>query len=332
MTGTTTRTLLRLAALAVLAGLAAALTFGYLGRLHMAFDSFSHFRIHIAAMLALGAPLLFLLRFRLEAAFALVLAAAVTIQTTGLSLAPPLAAQGERDDAVYRLLHINLRFDNRTPEAALSLIGSVRPDVVTLNEVSEPWAQALARIEAAYPYRIICETYSYTGSSAVLSRRPFAEGFTPRCGDRGSLAHARVDFGGRALDVAALHLGWPWPFEQPWQLPNLEPLLAHLGDSAIIGADLNSVPWSHSARRVAHAAGARLLRGIGPTWLDRRMPGWLRPLAGLPLDNVLVKGGVLPVGLRTLDSVGSDHLPVLLEFVLLPQERPAEVLKAALSE
>ena len=35
---------------------------------------------------------------------------------------------------MYRLLQFNLRFDNRTPEKLLSLIGRTKPDVITLQE------------------------------------------------------------------------------------------------------------------------------------------------------------------------------------------------------
>ena len=64
---------LRLAALAVVAGLGAALTFGYLGRLHFAFDSFAHLRLHFAALLLLLVPALAALRLRAAALFALAL-------------------------------------------------------------------------------------------------------------------------------------------------------------------------------------------------------------------------------------------------------------------
>lgn len=330
---TTTR--LRLAAVGSLLLLAAALAFGYLGWLHPAFDSFSHFRIHLAALALLVVPLLLLARFWPEAIFALALGATAIIQTVGMAPAPgfPVASASTAEpggtQARYRLLHANLRFDNPRPEATLSLIGQLRPDVVTLNEVSAHWRERLASLEAAYPYRMICERRGHIGGVVILSRRPFAHGTTPSCGDRGSFAHAVVDFGGRSVEIAALHLGWPWPFEQPWQVPRVEPLLAGLGDTAIIAGDLNAAPWSRTARSVEAAAGARLLRGIGPTWLDRRLPAWMRPLAGLPLDNVMVKGAVVPLSVATTAEGGSDHLPVLVEFSVLPQEKPATMLHVA---
>lgn len=318
--------LVRLALLAALLGLAGALTFGYLGWLHPAFDSFSHLRLHIAAALALFALPLALLRFWPEAGFALALAATAIVQTTGFpfSRAPAAAqapTQAAGDGAVYRLLHMNLRYDNATPEAALSLIGQLRPDVLTLNEVSRPWRERLEPLDAAYPYRLICPAPSHVGGVAILSRRPFSDGFEPYCADRGAFGHVKLDMGGRALEVATLHMGWPWPFEQQWRLPLLTPVLAKIGDTAILAGDLNSVPWSRSARRVAEDAGAELLRGIGPTWLDRRLPAALRPLVGFPIDNVMVKGAVAPLDIGSrLEPNGSDHLPVLLEFTL-PQRK-----------
>lgn len=334
----TVRTLLRLAALAALTAIAAAIAFGYLGRLHMAFDAFSHFRIHLGAALAAMALPMLALRFRREALLALLLGTAAVVQTAGLPLPPrgswnsAAVAEGASESAVYRLLHMNLRYDNPTPEAALSLIGRVAPDVVTLNEVSAMWVDRLALLEAAYPHRLICPPPSRIGGVAILSRRPFAAGFEPLCGDRGAFARARLDIGGREVEIATLHLGWPWPYAQPWQLPRLEPLLGEIADTAVIATDLNAVPWSFAARRVADAAHARILRGIGPTWLHERLPGWLRPWIGLPIDNILVKGGVLPVGLGSTDPTGSDHLPVVLEFVLLPQQQPPQVLHAGLGE
>ena len=321
---------MRLAALIVVAGLGAALTFGYLGRLHPALDSFSHLRLHLSGLLLLLVPVLAALNLRREAAFALALGLAAPIQTLAVFAGTGgTAAQDGAGAATYRLLHLNLRYDNPTPEAVLSLIGQARPDVVTLTEVSDLWIGKLALIEAAYPYRLICPKPTFIGGVAILSRRPFS-GLAPRCGNRGAFAHAGIDFGGELVEIATLHMGWPWPFEQPWQTARLEPLLARVGGRAIVTGDWNAVPWSHSARRLAAAAHARILYGIGPSWLDRRLPRALVRWVGLPIDNVMTKGGVVPGRPGTLGHVGSDHLPVLLEFSLRRRDRPVETLKAKL--
>lgn len=322
---------LRLFVLAAVIGLAGGLTFGYLGRLHPAFDAFAHFRLHIAAALAVMTPLLILMRLWPEAMFALVLSVASTVQTVGL----PFANEGLVSDArgaTYRLLHLNLRYDNETPEAVLSLIGQLRPDVITLVEVSNAWRQKLSLLETSYPHHIICPPPSPIGGVAILSRRPFSEGTEPLCGDRGAFAHARLDIGGRTVEVATVHLGWPWPFEQPWQLPRIEAMLERVGENAIIAGDFNAVPWSLAARRIATAADARLLRGIGPTWLPGGLPDRLKPWIGLPIDNVLIKGTIVAGHAATAGPVGSDHLPVVVEFTLPVPERPVDVLQAGLNE
>lgn len=317
----------RFVMLTMLLGAALVLVFGYLGWAHAAFDSFSHFRIHAALLVVALAPLLLALRLWPEAIFALALGLTAVLHTTGLPAggraaflnAPATGAQAQAG-AIYRLLHLNLRYDNAVPNEVLSLIGRVKPDVVTLNEVSAMWVERLAVLEAAYPHRLICPPPAPTGGVAILSRRPFAAGFEPYCGDRGAFGHAGLDLGGQTVEVVTLHLDWPWPFGQRQQLLQIEPLLDATGATVIIAGDFNAAPWSQTARLVEAASGGQLLRGIGPTWLDRRMPAMLRSWIGLPLDNVLVKGGLLPVSYGTLDNAGSDHLPVLVEFkMLIPQ-------------
>lgn len=326
--------LLRLAALGAVLAAAGAITFGYLGWLHWAFDSFSHFRIHFAIGLVALVPALLLLRFLPEAIFAGLLGIATVIQTTGLPIeagARPAQAVG-RIPATYSLLQLNLRYDNPERERVLSLIGELRPDIVTLNEVSAAWVGKLELLKAAYPHQLVCPPPAFTGGSAILSRRPFVSDFPPRCADRGSYGHARIDIAGTRVDIGALHLGWPWPFEQPWQVPNMEPALSELGETAILAGDFNAAPWSRTARTVSRASGARILRGLGPTWLDYALPDSLRGVIGLPIDQVLVKGGVIPISLTALDNVGSDHLPVLFDFTLLPEEGAPTVQQAALRE
>ena len=54
-----------------------------------------------------------------------------------------------------------------------------------------------------------------------------------------------------------------------------QPLLAEIGSTAIVAGDLNAVPWSQTAQRVERASGTEILRGVGPTYLDRRFPAWM---------------------------------------------------------
>lgn len=306
---------------------AAAIGLGFLGRFHPAFDSLSHFRLHLAAFLAIGATGLISTGFRREAFAGLALATAAFFVTPGTWLdtvagnqAKASATPDER--ATYRLLHLNARFDNPDPGRFLSLIARLRPDVVTVNEVSGMWRQRLETLASAYPHRIVCDARGLVGGVAILSRRPFAEGSSPECVDGGTLAVASVDFAGQPVSVAALHLYWPWPFEQPAQIDRIAPSLYGLSDAAILTGDFNAARWSQTVRTIAAASRMEDAGPVGPSWLPRVLPDVLRRSVGLGIDHVLAGTGVVVTSVERLDDVGSDHLPVMTEFWVPTQPKP----------
>ncbi|MCF6099803.1 AP endonuclease [Mesorhizobium muleiense] len=317
-----------------------ALVAGFFGTLHPAFDSFAHFRVHLAVLMALCALPLLATSFRLQAATGLLFAVAAFATTSNALSVPrlwPVQAAYEveagdqpvypgdqavhpGDKAVYRLLQMNLRFNNATPEKVLSLIGRTQPDVITLDEVSDMWKTKLGLLASAYPHRILCPYPNGVFGVALLSRRPFAAGTQPRCDGRGAMAIATVDFGGTDVDVAAMHLTWPWPRNQSWQIGGLSGEFASLGETSIMACDCNAVPWSAAVRRVAGLGKLTVSPSPGPTWLPIKLPEFLR-FAGLPIDLVFSKGAVLIHSVSRLDNAGSDHLPLMVEFSLRPEQK-----------
>ncbi|WP_100213173.1 endonuclease/exonuclease/phosphatase family protein [Nitratireductor aquibiodomus] len=308
---------------------------GFWGRLHPALDSMAHFRIHLAVLIALlAAPLLFVKGWRQIGAAGTVLGIATlsaTLLPVQASTGSARAGETDAPAARYRLLQLNLRYDNATPKQVFSLIGRTKPDIVTLNEVSRMWVEELKFLEAAYPYRVICPPPARIGGVAILSRRPFADPSAFACYDRGSMAVATVRLGADAVEIGTLHLGWPWPFEQHRQVGRVAPVLERLPDTAILAGDLNATPWSVTAHRVAAAGRLDLLPGVGPTWMKPIVPESLRRLVGLPIDNLFTKGRIVPFSVERLEDVGSDHLPVLLEFGIMPGNEPAEVIEVKLA-
>lgn len=298
----------------------APLAAGFFNALHPAFDSLTHFRFHLAALLAAVGMALLAVRLWLNGAASIVFAAAaawVTYVPAGFVSLSVEDAQAAAGRPTYRLLQLNLLYRNQTPEAVLSLIARLRPDVVTLQEVSPMWSEKLALIESAYPYRVVCPAPFF--SAAILSRRPFSDARPPSCHVRGALAIAGVDFAGQTVDIASLHLKWPWPARQAEQIGQMAGPLNTIGETAILGGDFNATPWSVTVRRVFTLSGMTRMERVGPTWLQRHLPSALTPL-GLPIDQIMSKGAVTVKTARRLDPVGSDHLPVLLEFSLQPPE------------
>jgi endonuclease/exonuclease/phosphatase (EEP) superfamily protein YafD len=311
---------LSLTAFAIALVLSLPLVAGFFASAHPALDSLAHFRVHLAVVMILFATLALggsMWRQGLMA-IAFGLAAIGTAIGIPAGLGQVHATFHPKDDAAptYRLLQMNLRFDNAEPGKVLSMIGRTRPDIITLDEVSQMWAQKLDLLSSAYPHRIVC-TMENAGGVAILSLRPFGKDQPARCLDGGVFAVADIDLGGRLVQVGALHLHWPWPFDQSAQIDRLAAPLGKMAGTAILAGDLNATPWSASARRVAEAGAFHRVKVPGPTWLYRRLPEALR-FAGLPIDHIFAKGDVMVHSARTLEAAGSDHLPLLMEFSLKP--------------
>ncbi|PYE88430.1 endonuclease/exonuclease/phosphatase family protein [Phyllobacterium leguminum] len=296
------------------------LVLGFLGRLHPALDSFAHFRAHIAVIMALLALPLFFTALWREAAMVLVLSVTAFATTLGVTqgfLSGASAARAaEKGEALYSLLQLNLRYNNREPAEVLRLIGRERPDIITLEEASPQWEPTLKLLEAGYPYRQYCRNGTNAWSVGILSRRPFAEDGQSGCVGDGSMAFARFDLGGAPVTVVALHLGWPWPFDQPQDIALIFPHLAQMEGPLLIAGDFNAVPWSNAVRRIETASGTHRASGIGPTYAPFALPAGLRPYIGLPIDQILTSPAVRIAKIATLRAVGSDHLPVRLDFAI----------------
>lgn len=303
-----------------LLGLSAVVALGFLGFLHPAFDTLGQLRLHASVglfFLALGwralgcsnAPAIL---------FALVAFAGAAGSASGLPGvgARDVALTGEK---ARKLLQFNLRFDNSDHAGVLAMIEATDADILSLAEYSELWREPLERLSARWPFRFHCGESGHVGGSAIFSKFPFAPG-REFCGDYASLALKDVEIDGRRIAVGSAHLRWPWPASGPRQVGRLSGELRNLPADALIAGDFNAATWSHTLQRFADAGKLETVAGIGPTWLHGMLPASLARHVGFPIDNVLAKGAVRIVSARTLAPAGSDHLPVLVEFVVRDSE------------
>ncbi len=298
--------------------LSAPLILGFFGAVHPAFDSFGHFRMHLAVVMAMTAVPLLFTALRREGLMAIVFAVGALASSAhamgfGLPVTTSKAAAGET--ATFKLLQFNMLFKNKRPEELVRLIAREHPDIITLQEVSRPFVPWLERLTGTYPYQKVCPPDGRIGGVAILSRRPWAQGSGQGCFEKGFAAVAQIDFGGRAVDVASLHLFWPWPHRQPEQVERLKGMMRALGDTAIVAGDFNAAPWSNTLNMLSLEAGATV-HSPGPSWLTPALPAWLRPYVGLPIDHVLSKGLAHVERPQVAGDAGSDHLPVIFRFEL----------------
>ena len=93
------------------------------------------------------------------------------------------------------------------------------------------------------------------------------------------------------------------------------------------GSLAHTGPIGWTVADVARAGGFDLMPSPGPTWISRRLPMSLLPL-GLPIDQVFAKGDVRVHAVTRAEPVGSDHLPLLVDFsVASPARSPADELE-----
>lgn len=208
----------------------------------------------------------------------------------------------------YTLYQKNLLWNAASPELMLADIRSASPDIVTLQEVSGANQPILDGLVESHPHRLFCQTLG-NGGIAILSRFPF-EPSTLSCTSGNGMILARVVLpGARLIWVAAIHLNWPYPFDQARQLPRIVESLGMLEGEIVIGGDFNMVPWGSAVRQITQAARGERVGGYGTTY-----PGF-GALAPLAIDHVIVPRGARGwVDVRP--RLGSDHMGLLLSFSL----------------
>ncbi|WP_168990456.1 endonuclease/exonuclease/phosphatase family protein [Aureimonas flava] len=302
---------------ALVALLVVALALGFLGRWSQPLDALSHFRAHLALLLLLLSALSLLVGQWAGGAIGAVAACAALA-----SVAPyviPMRGAAEDGTPTYTLLQMNLLWNAGDRTEALRRIAELRPDIITLQELTAEWRATLEPLRATYPYQAVClEADGFHGDSAILSRRPFVEGSKPLCDVGDSLAAARVDLNGVVVTIASHHQLWPWPRGQWRRLDSARDTLAALPAPLLLTGDFNAVGWSAFLGAYAEATGTRVVRGIGPTWILEGVPTEIARVAGLGIDNLLASPAITIRSVERPAATASDHLPVLVRFSVAP--------------
>ena len=288
-------------------GLIAALVLGFLGYIHPAFDTIANFRAHLSIALLVLCLIWIFNRGRL-----LVLMSA-TVALIGVYFSTGFLPVISSNSGKYSLLNLNLYFANKTPQKVFELVKRYNPDILAFTEYSQNWQQRLKSLESQYPHTYHCAEWSAIGGSVIYSRWPMSQD-KEFCSYYAPLGLKEILIEGKAITIGVVHLRWPWPASGPRQVDHLKPVLKNLAPNALVVGDFNATTWTWLVRRFASYGNLKIITTIGPTWMYRLLPISLAKYIGLPIDNVMVKGNIIVDSARTLGAVGSDHLPILVEF------------------
>jgi endonuclease/exonuclease/phosphatase (EEP) superfamily protein YafD len=258
-----------------------------------------------------GAPLLAALALLIAAVNALV-AAPLLFSRRSLKTA---AATGQ--GPTIRLASINVFYRNRQYQRVIDFIARERPDAVVLVEINHAWEEALGGVDKEYAYRYTARGKRGQGIM-LLSRWPLlAADMLPGYSEVQSALAATLQIHGRSVQLLGIHATWPMGRRRSG-LRNQQ--LRFLGEFAraqpeplIIVGDLNVSPFSphfHAFLAAGDLKSAAHGYGWQPTW-----PTFM-PLAGIQIDHALTNAAIAVTRFRRGTSVGSDHLPIIIEFIL----------------
>ena len=300
---------------------------GFFGAWHWLLDLFSHFRVqYVWVLLVIGTWFL----FQRKRSWALTCLAMTAVNVSLLvpfcprKPSPPEAVSAGLSLPLRALL-INVNFHRGDPQKVLACIQAYTPDVVVLEEVGNRWFNAVQPILAdIYPHHIT-ELRDDPFGIGLWSKFPFATTTVFYSGDFDvpSIV-AGIDTPYGRCVVLATHplppIGRIYSQNRNAQFAELARHARDAQHPLMLIGDLNATPWCAAFRNLLRESGLRNAsqgRGIFPSW-----PVPFPPLLRIPIDHVLHSPDIEILSRRTGPRVGSDHLPVVVDFKL--PHTPAE--------
>ena len=244
-----------------------------------------------------------------------------------------------------RVLSLNVQAPNDDPSYLLPVIRERQPDVLVLQEVTAPYAEALTQaVGDTYPYTFVAGTDTEHEGAGTWSRLPLSDGESFRLGQWGNEHHrVRILTPQGPVWLYNVHLPNPtdpentdaqrrlaatiWAFDprrRDAEVAALAERLVHIEQPFIVAGDLNLTAGSLAYRRLPPTwrdAFAEVGRGFGYTYPapehlhDDDPPRWfLRRFSLLRIDYVLVSPSLRPVHAWTEEVIDTDHMAVLADI------------------
>jgi endonuclease/exonuclease/phosphatase (EEP) superfamily protein YafD len=287
---------------------------GFFSRWAWHFELASHFRVQYFLALLLCCLAALALRRWKTAAFLFLAAALNFFPLVPYLVRVPRVATEE--GTTQRVLLINVHTANRQHSCVIDFVRSEDPDLLVLQEVDQRWVNALAPLQADYPHTIIQPRDDNFGI-ALFSKYAIPWHIIHYFGGVGVPAiEAHVDTPTGRLRLIALHTIPPGSRihtdMRNRQLLDAAKEAADESLPTLLLGDLNTSPWSWVYPEALAASGledSMKGRGIQVTW--PHSPYVMR----IPLDHAWHDPATVIVDRRIGPACGSDHLPVIVDFI-----------------
>ncbi len=303
-------------------GLGLATLAGFLGRRWWRFEQFCHFRLQYAVLLTLLGLIFLAAGETAGALFSKLLA------LLNLAFILPVYVPRNREKrmqcvakprtaSVFRMLHANVLGENDHYQRLIDLVRDESPDIITLAEPHGAWMSALLpAFSPAYPHHRY-EAFEDNYGIAVFSRLPFTRAETHGFGPaRLPTLVISVELAGQPLTLIATHPPPPKSaletIQRDRQMQEIAQFAAAQPGPLLLAGDLNMSSWSYAFGDLLRHSRLRDSRqgiGLQPSWPAQR-PWFL-----IPLDHILHTPDIVIHRRRIGPDIGSDHLPVLVDFM-----------------
>jgi endonuclease/exonuclease/phosphatase (EEP) superfamily protein YafD len=210
--------------------------------------------------------------------------------------------------------NVGVKGDLRVKEIE-SFFAETDANVMVLEEVGSKHEKLLRHLRRAYPHQV------GKGGLVILSKHPVLDwGWLDRSHQRCRLSPigkwARVDVGGRNVDIVGVHMRRPtYPSLHKSGFDKLRRFLTKTTEPVIVAGDFNAAPWTQQLHGTLAETGLKRLNTVTPTWPAQWRDLPLLPV--LPIDNILVSNNLSKIDLWVGPRLGSDHLPVIADIAFV---------------
>lgn len=237
----------------------------------------------------------------------------------------------------YRVISTNLNVANSNAAATLELIEQEQPDLAVFIEVNDEMATQLDALKASLPFSSNQLT-QYQPGAVVYSKHPLSDFAIQKFNTNNAVnLTMTIQVGALPIALIAVH---PFPpinttllqmrntaFEAISTYVQKQNAQQQKNPVLMIG-DFNVTMWSPYYKKLEQQTGLNNSRkhfGVLPSWPANMANyfnpafSWLSPLIQIPIDHCLASDALNVTDMRIASDVGSDHLPIVVDFSL-PQE------------
>lgn len=229
----------------------------------------------------------------------------------------------------FTLMVSNVFMENEDKERFNACVEKHNPDIVLINEPDQAWANSISKLDGDFPYSVkypLENTYGMILLSKLLLTESTVNFLVQ---DDIPSIYTRITLpSGNIIDFYGVHPEPPIPgsdtYERDTELLIIGKKIRKSNNPTIIAGDLNDVGWSVTSRLFRQYSGLvdpREGRGLYNTY------NVFVPLFRYPLDHIFYSREFGLLTLEKLDSIGSDHYPLLIGLNYEPNSENSEGLK-----